>query len=75
MSDGGVLSDYFPSERYPLTSQLIQENKIPEFGELVCPLTSPLSSFSTGSDNLYIDFNGIIHNCESTPPHPGPPFG
>lgn len=50
-------------ERYPLTSQLIEENKIPEFGAQqydIIPhpiLTRPFP------DNLYVDFNGIIHNC------------
>ncbi|KAM0788250.1 hypothetical protein ACM66B_001401 [Microbotryomycetes sp. NB124-2] len=44
----------FMSERYPLISQIIQENRIPEFDAL-CTYRS--------SQRTNLDMNGIIHNC------------
>jgi len=54
------------SERYPLCSQLVTENRLSEFGKKKPPILnrkfhSNSSLFS--SDNLYLDMNGIIHHC------------
>lgn len=48
-----------------MTSQLIEENKIPEFGTCHQQCRTVTGTNTLITDNLYVDFNGIIHNCVS----------
>lgn len=54
------------SERYPMCSQLITQNRIPEFGKELGHPPFDLHAYWLTLfilDNLYLDMNGIVHNC------------
>ncbi len=52
------------SERYPAISQLIAENRIPEFDCLYVSISHPSCDFwESVANKAQLDMNGIIHNC------------
>lgn len=55
------------SERYPLINKAVAESLPPDFGpDSISALTSQLNR---RTDNLYLDMNGIIHQCSHPPDH------